>query len=174
MKKIIIISLAGLVTGLFFASLSMAGGNNSMGMKSTQNSDSQMMDNQHKTVGTAHLNNTQVRELQRLLTDKGFDAGPADGVIGTKTKQALRDYQTSQGLAVTGQADRATLRSLATDTETQEFFGLSPEFDELHMRDKGMMDQGMMDQDHMDDGMMDQDRMDDSNRAVERNERGSY
>jgi len=168
MKKIIIISLVGLVAGLFFASLSMAG-NYSKGMKSTQNSDSQMMDNQNKTMGTTHLNNTQVRELQRLLTDKGFDTGPANGIIGPKTKQALRDYQTSQGLAATGQPDRETLRSLASDTETQEFFGLSPEFDELHMKDKGMMDQ-----DHMGDGMMHQERMDDSNRAVERNERGSY
>ena len=169
MKKIIIISLAGVVTGLFFASLSLAGGNYSQGMKSTKNSDSHMMDYQNKSAGMTHLDNTQVRELQRLLTDKGFDAGPADGVIGTQTKQALRDYQTSEGLAVTGQPDRETLRSLASDTETQEFFGLSPEFDELHMRDKGMMDQGMMD-----DGMMHQDRMDDSNRSIDRDEGGSY
>ena len=36
----------------------------------------------------------------------------ADGILGPKTKRALRSYQRRNGLKVTGRADTATLRSL--------------------------------------------------------------
>jgi peptidoglycan hydrolase-like protein with peptidoglycan-binding domain len=33
-----------------------------------------------------------VRELQAALADRGFDPGPADGVMGVRTRAALRKY----------------------------------------------------------------------------------
>lgn len=51
-------------------------------------------------------------ELQRLLTARGYDAGTADGVIGAKTNAAIAAYQSSLGLAVTGQPSLALLASL--------------------------------------------------------------
>ena len=40
--------------------------------------------------------------LQRGLTSRGFDTQGADGVIGPNTESAIRAYQASAGLAVTG------------------------------------------------------------------------
>ena len=33
-----------------------------------------------------------VRELQQALADRGYDPGPVDGVMGTRTRAALRQY----------------------------------------------------------------------------------
>ena len=35
---------------------------------------------------------THVREVQQALLDSGFDPGPIDGVMGPRTKAALRKY----------------------------------------------------------------------------------
>ncbi len=51
-------------------------------------------------------------ELQRRLTLKGFDTGGSDGVIGPKTLDAIRAYQTNQGLAVTGEPSLELLQRL--------------------------------------------------------------
>jgi hypothetical protein len=40
-----------------------------------------------------HLNNERIRHVQQALHDKGFDPGPADGILGARTKQAARDFQ---------------------------------------------------------------------------------
>ena len=50
--------------------------------------------------------------VQQGLTDKGFDTGGSDGVIGPNSEKAIRAYQSSQGLPVTGQPSVALLRQL--------------------------------------------------------------
>jgi membrane-bound lytic murein transglycosylase B len=52
------------------------------------------------------------QELQRLLTAAGFDTGGSDGVIGTKTREAISAYQASVGLPVTGEPSLDLLRRL--------------------------------------------------------------
>jgi lytic murein transglycosylase len=52
------------------------------------------------------------KELQRRLTAAGFDTGGADGVIGSRTTEAISAYERSQGLAVTGQPSRELLLRL--------------------------------------------------------------
>lgn len=51
-------------------------------------------------------------DLQRALAARGHEVGPIDGVIGPATMAAIRDFQAAQGLAITGQADRALLARL--------------------------------------------------------------
>jgi peptidoglycan hydrolase-like protein with peptidoglycan-binding domain len=51
-----------------------------------------------------------LRQIQQLLNARGFDAGPADGVIGNRTRTAIRAYQANYGLPVTG-APSASLQS---------------------------------------------------------------
>jgi membrane-bound lytic murein transglycosylase B len=51
-------------------------------------------------------------ELQRRLTSRGFDTEGADGVIGPKTREAIRAFQARQGLPVTGEPSLALLRRL--------------------------------------------------------------
>jgi hypothetical protein len=74
------------------------------------------------------LNRSQVQEMQRILTEKGYDPGDADGYIGTETQEAIREFQRSEGLAATGNPNEQTLRALAP-AEKHEFFGLAPEFE---------------------------------------------
>jgi len=52
------------------------------------------------------------KALQRRLTARGFDTGGSDGVIGAKTVDAIRAYQASAGLPVTGEPSLALLQSL--------------------------------------------------------------
>jgi peptidoglycan hydrolase-like protein with peptidoglycan-binding domain len=50
----------------------------------------------------------QVRSAQQALKDKGFDPGPADGVMGPRTRAAVSDFQKKEGLKVTGRLDADT------------------------------------------------------------------
>jgi peptidoglycan hydrolase-like protein with peptidoglycan-binding domain len=78
-------------------------------------------------VSASDLSSEQIRELQEALKDKGADPGPVDGIVGPKTKQAIRDFQEEQGIASTGQLDQESLEALDLDAEE---FGLSPAFGE--------------------------------------------
>lgn len=49
---------------------------------------------------------------QKRLQALGYAIGPADGMIGPKTKAALRDYQEKNGLQVTQLFDDPTLAAL--------------------------------------------------------------
>jgi lytic murein transglycosylase len=60
----------------------------------------------------AGLTQADRKELQRLLTAKGFDTGGTDGVIGAKTRAAISAYQSSVGLPVTGEPSLDLLRRL--------------------------------------------------------------
>jgi murein DD-endopeptidase MepM/ murein hydrolase activator NlpD len=55
-----------------------------------------------------------VKGLQQALIDAGIRVrGGADGIFGPATANALKDFQRSQGLEVTGVADSATVASLS-------------------------------------------------------------
>jgi len=53
-----------------------------------------------------------VRDAQVALRDAGFDPGGIDGVMGRKTRAALREFQASQGLPQTGRLDATTQQEL--------------------------------------------------------------
>lgn len=53
-----------------------------------------------------------VEELQRRLSDHGFDPGPADGVFGKKTKAALVAFQKASGLEPDGVCGPLTWRAI--------------------------------------------------------------
>ena len=53
------------------------------------------------------------KALQTGLTRAGFDAGPADGVIGRKTEAAIDAFQRARGLPVTGTPSRDLLQRLS-------------------------------------------------------------
>lgn len=56
-----------------------------------------------------------VREVQRSLTDKGYEPGPVDGAMGAGTRSALRQFQADAGLAVTGRVDDPTVAALRAE-----------------------------------------------------------
>ena len=45
----------------------------------------------------------RIANLQRALRRLGYDAGPVGGVLGARTKAAIRAFQADAGLPVTGQ-----------------------------------------------------------------------
>ncbi len=57
------------------------------------------------------LSRVERRELQTLLAKKGYDIGEPDGAIGTKTKQAIADFQQKQGMPVNGRASVKVLEA---------------------------------------------------------------
>jgi len=65
-------------------------------------------------VGTLSLGSrgSGVTALQTLLTDKGYNAGPADGVFGEMTRTAVIVFQTDQGLVADGIVGPATVGAL--------------------------------------------------------------
>ena len=66
----------------------------------------------HGTAQGGSMSSDQVRRAQEALKAQGHDPGPIDGVMGARTQQALRDFQTSQQLNSTGQLDRETMEKL--------------------------------------------------------------
>ncbi|MBC7951647.1 MAG: peptidoglycan-binding protein [Rhodospirillaceae bacterium] len=60
-----------------------------------------------------------VRDIQRTLGAKGYDAGAPDGIYGSSTEQALRNFQRDQKLNATGQLDTQTLAALGLTGEAQ-------------------------------------------------------
>jgi lytic murein transglycosylase len=59
------------------------------------------------------LSRADRREVQTLLMRRGYDLdGKADGVIGTKSKQAILDFQAKAGLAQNGRASASVLGAL--------------------------------------------------------------
>lgn len=48
---------------------------------------------------------TNVLRLQSLLIQNGYDPGTVDGVFGTATERALKEWQRAHGVAATGEAD---------------------------------------------------------------------
>jgi len=53
-----------------------------------------------------------ISNVQLILTKIGFDPGPADGMMGEKTRTAIRAFQRQNGLAETGEIDEPLVRAL--------------------------------------------------------------
>jgi localization factor PodJL len=68
------------------------------------------------TVVTADNQRALVMKIQTLLTEQGYDPGPADGVEGPKTRDAVRAFQARVGLVDTGLIDRSLVAALAGPT----------------------------------------------------------
>ena len=57
-----------------------------------------------------------VELVQRMLNEKGYACGSADGIFGTKTENAVRSYQKAKGLSVDGIVGDNTYAKLLADS----------------------------------------------------------
>ena len=55
---------------------------------------------------------TQVRQVQSLLNDLGYDVGGADGAIGPRTRSAIIEFERVNGLPETGRVNTALISRL--------------------------------------------------------------
>ena len=55
-------------------------------------------------------------DIQRYLSDNGFNPGPIDGVSGSKTKAAIKAFQSKNGLLSDGVVGRRTKSAMRSYT----------------------------------------------------------
>ena len=93
--------------------------------------DKQGMDKQGMQSGSINLTRAQTRMLQQALKSEGLDAGPVDGIVGQKTRDALKKYQSQKGLNASGEVDRQTLAALlagrSQQTASRKGHGMPPQ-----------------------------------------------
>jgi localization factor PodJL len=58
-----------------------------------------------------------ITNVQLILTKLGYDAGKPDGVMGGKTRNAIRAFQEAEKLPVTGEIDAALVKALLAKNE---------------------------------------------------------
>lgn len=63
------------------------------------------------------LTRDAVREAQRLLSRLGFEPGPADGVVGSRTERSVREFQEREGLPADGRISAALIDRLKQAAE---------------------------------------------------------
>jgi peptidoglycan hydrolase-like protein with peptidoglycan-binding domain len=69
----------------------------------------------HPATAYQEQGSASIRDLQLRLRDAGYYPGPADGIWGAATSDALARFQANRGLPVTGQPDRQTVLALNLD-----------------------------------------------------------
>ena len=77
-----------------------------------------------------------VAAVQEMLNNLGYDAGPNDGLMGPKTRGAIREFQTDAGLPVTGRIDS----ELVAQLQSNAAHGRSVEDEETVLRVENKLD----------------------------------
>ena len=57
-------------------------------------------------------NRNAIKELQQWLNDNGYEAGAVDGLYGSRTAGAVREFQKDNGLTVDGDAGKQTISAM--------------------------------------------------------------
>jgi peptidoglycan hydrolase-like protein with peptidoglycan-binding domain len=70
------------------------------------------------TASAANLSKEDIEKVQKSLNDKGFHPGKVDGVLGSRTRAGIREYQKSEELPVTGRLDAETAGKLGVGPES--------------------------------------------------------
>lgn len=69
---------------------------------------------------------TTVQQIQRRLSELGYQPGPADGKMGKSTVDALKKFQHDNNLAKTGKADNETITKLQQRKDAKAEHPVSP------------------------------------------------
>ena len=67
---------------------------------------------------SALMRGDDIAMLQSRLTEMGFDCGRVDGVFGSRTESAVKEFQKSAGATIDGQCGPATITALLRLTKT--------------------------------------------------------
>lgn len=84
----------------------------SLGQSQRLSSETQTSMNQEQSVAPVDLHRDDIRLIQRVLIERRLLHGEADGVLGPKTREAIRAFQRQQNNQVTGRIDVQTILSL--------------------------------------------------------------
>jgi peptidoglycan hydrolase-like protein with peptidoglycan-binding domain len=75
---------------------------------------------EEQIIGDVSGYNPRVEEIQGILKEAGFEPGQADGMLGAKTREAIKGFQKKKGLKPTGKIDSLTQLALGQLKETEE------------------------------------------------------
>jgi peptidoglycan hydrolase-like protein with peptidoglycan-binding domain len=64
---------------------------------------------------STHGDTGNIKGVQEALKDKGHDPGPVDGIMGARTKEALKSFQTASNLQPTGTLNAETAQKLGVE-----------------------------------------------------------
>lgn len=67
-----------------------------------------------------YLTETDVKNIQQALLNRGYNAGPVDGVIGVQTAMAVRAFQRDNGLMIDGNIHQSTIDRLGIQLSAYE------------------------------------------------------
>lgn len=67
---------------------------------------------QHTWPANTYATHSLLKRTQRALAQRGYDPGPADGLMGKKTRQAIQRFQKRQGIPADGKPSLALLSIL--------------------------------------------------------------
>lgn len=70
------------------------------------------MEKKPAAMGKMSTGNEQTRKVQEALKAKGNDPGPIDGIMGPKTRAAIKAFQEANGMKGTGQVDAQTAEKM--------------------------------------------------------------
>ena len=74
--------------------------------------------------GTEGMSASDIKQVQQALKAKGHDAGTS-GVMDDKTREAIRAFQKSEGLTMTGTIDDKTAKALGVSSKSSSGSGAS-------------------------------------------------
>src|SRR5439155_22827133 len=69
------------------------------------------------SVAALDLNPGEIRIVQQVLIERGLLTGEADGVLGTRTREALTVFQRQQGIQISGSIDTRTVAALGVSNK---------------------------------------------------------
>jgi hypothetical protein len=70
--------------------------------------------------GSGTMSVDEIRQVQIMLNQKGFNVGEPDGVLGPRTREALIAFQRQQGFEASGQIDSRTMSALGVSSTQQQ------------------------------------------------------
>jgi peptidoglycan hydrolase-like protein with peptidoglycan-binding domain len=96
------------VTSLVFGGALVIGAGTGWSQSGMGSSYSESPSGMHGNQASGQWSRDDVRRVQEALKDKGHDPGAIDGVMGPRTQQALRAFQSAQNIQATGHLGSGT------------------------------------------------------------------
>lgn len=85
--------------------------------QSAMSEQSAASEKDRQAISGPQMSSANIRKVQQKLNKEGFHAGAVDGQWSSQTQSAIRNFQQSKGLKVTGQLDERTLDELGVDAD---------------------------------------------------------
>jgi hypothetical protein len=82
--------------------------------KSGQESSMRQSSGESSKMG-GRMAQSDVKKIQEALRDKGTDPGAIDGMMGPKTREAIKSFQAANNIKTTGMIDAETAKQLGVD-----------------------------------------------------------